>query len=96
VGATATLSIADATILTATLTASTETTFTMPTAAAGKSFLLILKQADPTGAGTAVFTGVLWPGGEAFAATADAGAVDVLTFVSDGTSWFGASALGFA
>lgn len=96
VGAAATLSIADGTILTATLTASTETTFTMPTAAAGRSFTLILRQADPTGAGTAVFTGALWPDGEAYAATADAGAVDMLTFVSDGTDWFGAAAGGFA
>lgn len=92
VGASATLSIASGTVLTATLTASTETTFTMPTPTAGQSFLLILSQADPTGAGTAVFSGVLWPGGEAFEATSTAGAVDVLTFVSDGASWFGSSA----
>ena len=96
VGATHTIDLTNGTVQTATLTASTATTFTMPTAAAGKSFLLILTQADPTGAGTATFTDVLWPGGEAFAATADAGAVDVLTFVSDGTSWFGSSAGGFA
>jgi len=84
------------TIFTATLTASTETTFSMPNAAAGRSCTLILRQAAVTGAGTAVFTGVLWPDGEAYAATSDAGAVDMLTFVSDGTDWFGASAGGFA
>lgn len=44
VGASATLSIANSTVLTATLTAGTQTTFTMPAVSAGKAFTLYLKQ----------------------------------------------------
>ena len=51
-----TLSLSSGTVLTATLTASTACTFTMPTATAGKSFVLLLKQAASTGNGTATFT----------------------------------------
>ena len=42
VGSTSTLALTNGTVLTATLTASTACTFTMPTATAGKSFILIL------------------------------------------------------
>jgi len=56
----ATISIANGTVITATLTASTACTFTMPTATAGKSFVLLLKQAASTGNGMP-FTGVKWP-----------------------------------
>jgi hypothetical protein len=41
-----TLSLTNGTVQTATLTASTDCTFTMPTATAGKSFILLLKQAE--------------------------------------------------
>lgn len=95
VGAAATLSIATGTVLTATLTASTATTFTMPAAAAGKSFVLLLKQAATTGNGTAVFTGVKWGTGGAPTITAAAAKMDILSFVSDGTNWYGTAAQGF-
>jgi hypothetical protein len=62
----------------------------MPTASAGKSFLLVLSQAPSTGSGTATFTGVLWAGGTAPTVTAAAGSVDMLSFVADGTNWYGA------
>jgi hypothetical protein len=41
---------------------------------------------------TAVFTGVKYPGGTAPTITATASAVDILTFVANGTSWFGSYA----
>ncbi len=89
VGASATLSIASSTVLTATLTASTACTFTMPPVGAGKSFVLYLKQAPTTGNGTATFTGVAWPGGAAPVMTATAARLDIFSFVSDGAKWYG-------
>ena len=95
VGASSTLALTTGTVITATLTASTPCTFTMPTATAGKSFILILTQAA-TGMTTATFTGVKYPGGTAPTITATASAVDILTFVANGTSWFGTFAQAFA
>jgi hypothetical protein len=95
VGATSTLSLATGTVLTATLTASTPCTFTMPSAVAGKSFILKLIQAS-SGMTTATFTGVKFPGGTAPTITATASAVDILSFVSDGTNWYGTFAQAFA
>jgi len=95
VGSTSTLALTNGTVLTATLTASTPCTFTMPTATAGKSFILILTQAS-SGMTTATFTGVKWPGGTAPTITATASAVDILSFVSNGTNWYGNAAQAFA
>jgi hypothetical protein len=91
----ATISLANGTVQTATLTASTACTFTMPAVAAGKSFVLFLKQAASTGLGTATFTGVKWPGGTAPTITPTAGQMDILTFTSDGTNWYGTFIQGF-
>ena len=95
VGASSTLALTNGTVLTATLTASTPCTFTMPTATAGKSFILILTQAA-TGMTTATFTSVKYPGGTAPTITATASAVDILTFVANGTVWYGTYAQAFA
>ena len=91
----ATISIASGTIITATLTASTACTFTMPTATAGKSFVLLLKQAATTGNGTATFTSVKWASAGAPTITATAGKMDILTFISDGTNWYGTYIQGY-
>jgi len=90
-----TLTLASGTVLTATLTASTACTFTMPTATAGKSFILLLKQAASTGGGTATFTGVKWSSLGAPTITSTAGKMDILTFVSDGTNWYGSYSQGY-
>lgn len=90
-----TISLAGGTVQTATLTASTACTFTMPTATAGKSFVLLLKQAASTGNGTATFTGVKWPTAGAPTITATAGKMDILTFVADGTNWYGSYNQGY-
>jgi hypothetical protein len=89
VNTSSTLSLTNGTVQTATLTASTACTFTMPTATAGKSFILLLKQAASTGNGTATFTSVKWSGGTAPTITATAGKMDILTFIADGTNWYG-------
>lgn len=93
-GTTQTLSLTSGTVQTVTMTGNC--TFTMPTATAGKSFILICTQ-DATGSRTAVFTSVKFPGGTAptLTTTATTG-VDILTFVANGTSWFGTAAQAFA
>lgn len=95
VSSASTLSISAGTALTATLTASTACTFTMPTAVAGKSFLLFLKQPASTGNATATFTNVKWGTSGAPTITAAAGKMDILSFVSDGTNWYGSVSAGY-
>jgi hypothetical protein len=90
-----TIALTSGTVQTATLTASTACTFTMPTATAGKSFVLLLKQAASTGNGTATFTGVKWGTAGAPTITATAGKMDILTFIADGTNWYGSAAQGY-
>lgn len=90
-----TLSLTSGTVQTATLTASTACTFTMPTATAGKSFILLLKQAASTGGGTATFTSVKWNAASAPTVTSTAGKMDIFSFVSDGTNWYGTVVQGY-
>ena len=90
-----TIALTSGTVQTATLTASTACTFTMPTATAGKSFVLLLKQAATTGNGTATFTGVKWGTAGAPTITATAGKMDILSFVADGTNWYGSITQGY-
>ena len=95
-GAVGTLVITAGTVLTATLTAGVPCTFAMPTSpVAGQSFILRLTQAA-TSMTTATFTGVKWPGGTAPTITATASAVDIISFVYIGTSWYGNAAQAFA
>jgi hypothetical protein len=77
---------ANGTVQIITLTGSA--TITMPTAAAGKSFILYLKQ-DATGSRTVTWSTVKWPAGTAPTITATASKQDIFSFFSDGTSWFG-------
>jgi hypothetical protein len=90
-----TLSLTNGTVQTATLTASTACVFTMPTATAGKSFILLLKQAAVTGGGTATFTNVKFNSGGAPTITSTAGKMDILSFVADGTNWYGSYTQGY-
>ena len=84
-----TLSLTSGTVQTATLTASTACTFTMPTATAGKSFILLLKQAASTGNGSATFTSVKWSSAGTPTVTVAAGKMDIFSFVADGANWYG-------
>jgi len=90
-----TLVLTSGTVQTATLTASTACTFTMPTATAGKSFILLLKQAASTGNGTATFTGVKYNVAGTPTVTATAGKMDIFSFVSDGANWYGSVSQGY-
>jgi hypothetical protein len=60
----------------------------MPTATAGKSFILLLKQ-DGTGGRTATFTGVKYSNAGTPVVTTTANKMDIFSFVADGTNWYG-------
>ena len=91
---TQTISLTSGTVQTVTLTGNC--TFTMPTATAGKSFIIIIVQ-DSTGGRTATFTSVKWPGGTAptITTTASTGR-DIISFFSDGTNWYGSAVQNFS
>jgi hypothetical protein len=95
IGAAVTIDISAGTVITAILTSATPCTFTMPTAVAGKSFTIMLKQPASAVATTATFTGVKWGSSGAPTITATIGKMDILSFVSDGTSWYGSASQGF-
>ena len=84
-GTAQTIDITSSTIQTYTLNGNC--VFTMPTPDAGRSFTVLLK----TGAGsfTGTFTGVKFPGNVAPTITASGNRLDTLTFISDGTNWYG-------
>lgn len=80
-----TLNLANGTVQVLTLTGSP--TITMPTAVAGKSFIIYLK----TGAGSysVTWTTVKWPSATAPTITSTASKMDIFSFFSDGTNWYG-------
>lgn len=94
VGASATISVANGTTITATLTASTTTTFTLPTPGAGKSFTIYVTQVGSGTAGNAAWStpsgSVKWPQqGSAPTISTTNSRVDIFSFVSNGTNWYG-------
>ena len=90
-----TISLTSGTVQTATLTSATPCTFTMPTATAGKSFVMLLKQPAAGTATTATFTGVKWGNAGAPTITATVGKMDILSFITDGTNWYGSTSQGY-
>lgn len=86
-----TIALANGTVQTVTLTGNC--TFTMPTATSGKSFILILSTGN--GSFTSTFTSVKWPANTAPTITTTASRWDILTFVADGTNWYGSYAQGY-
>jgi hypothetical protein len=80
-----TLNLANGTMQDITLTGTA--TITMPTATAGKSFILLLRSG--AGSYTVTWTTVKWPGGTAPTITATASRLDIYSFFSDGTNWYG-------
>lgn len=92
---TATINLTNGTVQTLTLTASTTCTVTMPTATAGKSFLLLVRQAATTGNGAVTWSTVKWGAAGTPTVTATAARMDIFTFVADGTNWYGSAAQGY-
>ena len=80
-----TLSLASGTVQTCTLTGNCA--FTMPTATAGKSFTMFLNSGS--GNYTASFSGVLWSDSAPPTITTTASKIDILSFISNGTYWYG-------
>lgn len=91
-GSSSTISLTTGTVKNITLTANC--TFTFPSPASGKSFLLILHQ-DGTGSRTVTWPAsptLLWPDDQEPVLSTTASHTDIFSFVSDGTSWFGVAA----
>ena len=87
-GTALTISLANGTVQLLTLTGNA--TLTMPTAVAGKSFIIILAQ-DGTGGRSVTWTTVSWPSATAPTITSTLSKKDIYSFFSDGTSWYGAT-----
>lgn len=85
-GTALTVDLANGTVQDLTLTGNA--TITMPTAVAGKSFILMLRQ-DATGSRSVTWSTVAWPGGTAPTITGTASKMDMYSFFSDGTNWYG-------
>lgn len=85
-GTAITLNLSNGSVQIITLTGNA--TITMPTAAAGKSFILFLRQ-DATGSRTVTWSTVKWPSEVAPTLTTTASRQDVFSFFSDGTNWYG-------
>jgi hypothetical protein len=58
----------------------------MPSASAAANLTIIINQ---TGSFTATFTGVKWGGGVVPTITTGSGKIDIISFISDGTNWYG-------
>jgi hypothetical protein len=86
-GTTKTIDLTSGTFQTCTLTGNC--TFTMPTATAGKSFVLLLNTGSS--AYTATFTSVKWPNNTAPTVTTGSSTTrwDIFAFFADGTNWYG-------
>jgi hypothetical protein len=85
-GSSKTISLTTGTLQTTTLTANC--TFTMPSATAGKSF--VLKVMTGSGSFTPSFTGVKWPDGTSPTFNTTANRYYFVTFQADGIAWSGA------
>ena len=85
-GTAITVSLTNGTVQQLTLTGNA--TITMPTATAGKSFVIMLKQ-DGTGSRSVTWSTVTWPGGTAPTITGTASKQDIYSFFADGTNWYG-------
>lgn len=81
-----TLALTNGTVQIITLTGNA--TITMPSAVAGKSFIMYLKQ-DATGSRSVTWSTVKWAGNTAPTITGTASQMDIYSFFSDGTNWYG-------
>jgi hypothetical protein len=85
-----TIDLANGTLQILTLTGNC--TFTFPTATAGQSFTMLLRQ-DGTGGRTVTWpAAVRWPGNTAPTITSTASQTDKYIFTADGTRWYGSNA----
>jgi hypothetical protein len=85
-GTAITVNLANGTVQDLTLTGNA--TITMPTAVAGKSFIIMLRQ-DATGSRSVTWSTVVWPSATAPTITGTASKMDMYSFFSNGTVWYG-------
>lgn len=85
-GTSITVNLANGTVQDLTLTGNA--TITMPTAVAGKSFIIMLRQ-DATGSRSVTWSTVVWPSATAPTITGTASKMDMYSFFSNGTVWYG-------
>jgi uncharacterized protein YunC (DUF1805 family) len=85
-GTSASINLANGTVVTFTISGG-NASISMPTAVAGKSFILILTQ--DSSARTVTWTTVVWPAGTAPTISTGSGKKDIFSFFSDGTNWYG-------
>ena len=83
-----TLALTNGTVQIITLTGNA--TITMPTATAGKSFIIMLKQ-DATGSRSVTWSTVKYAGGTAPTITATASRMDIFSFFAADGNWYGAT-----
>ena len=92
VGSAYTVDLTNGTNFILTLTSATAATITLPSVSSGQSFVLFVNQPASGTVTTAAFTAtpaIKWAGGLAPTITATLGKTDVISFVTDGTSWYG-------
>jgi 6-phosphogluconolactonase (cycloisomerase 2 family)/uncharacterized protein YunC (DUF1805 family) len=85
-GTSASINLASGTVVTFTISGG-NATINMPTAVAGKSFILILTQ--DSSARTVTWTTVVWPSATAPTISTGSGKKDIFSFFSDGANWYG-------
>ena len=93
-----TLAITSGTIITAILTSGVACSFTLPSVSgtAGKSFVLYLKTPSSGSVSGVTFVGAKWPDHSPTPTiTSTTGKLDIFSFVSDGTNWYGAYSQGY-
>jgi hypothetical protein len=90
-----TINLANGTVQECVLTNGDTCTFTMPSATAGQSFVMIVRQPSSTGSALVTFSGVLWSASGTPTMTTGANKTDIYTFFSDGTNWYGAYSQGY-
>lgn len=92
-GASLTVNWANSNVQHTTLTAAC--TLSVSNGMTGGRYILFLKQ-DATGSRTVTWwAGILWSGGTAPTLTTTANKTDIITFVFDGTNWFGSFSLNY-
>jgi hypothetical protein len=87
-GTSTTINLASGTFVTFTISGG-NATINMPTAVAGKSFILILTQ-DSTPR-TVTWSTVVWPSATPPSISSGSGKKDIFSFFSDGANWYGAT-----
>jgi hypothetical protein len=92
IATTYTVNVANGSTVSLTLTSATPATITLPTPVTGQSFDVFVKQpasGTPTTVAWSASPSIKWAGGNPPVITAVLGKADLISFKTDGTTWFG-------